>query len=85
MYNNFIATEVEEQVKSLLGGKDSKIIVAPVQQQENGSDCGVFAITFAICLVYLVDPITVDFDIPKTRPHLISFSKSGFLHLFPVL
>ena len=85
LYNNIIATEVEEQVKSLLGGKESKIIVAPVQQQGNGSDCGVFAIAFATCLVHLVDPVTVDFDIPKMRPHLISCFKSRFLHLFPVL
>ena len=82
---NIIATEVEEQMKSLLGGKESKIIVAPVQQQGNGSDCGVFAIAFATCLVHLVGPVTVDFDIPKTRPHLISCFKSRFLHLFPVL
>ena len=85
LYNNIIATEVEEQVKSLLGGRECQVLVVPVQQQRNGSDCGVFAIAFATCLVHFIDPVTVDFDISKMRPHLLSCLKSGYINLFPTL
>ena len=85
LYNNIISTEVEEQVKSLLSGRECQILVAPVQQQGNGSDCGVFAIAFATCFVYFIDPITVDFDISKMRPHLLSCLKPGYINLFPTL
>ena len=58
-----------------------QILVAPVQQQRNGSDCGVFA----TCLAHFIDPVTVDFDISKMRPHLLSCLKSGDINLFPTL
>ena len=39
-----------------------KLVVVPVQQQNNGCDCGVFATAYATCLVYTKDPPTAEFD-----------------------
>ena len=50
----------------------------PVQQQTNGSDCGVFAVAFAACLVYGENPSNVTFDIPKMRPLLRQCSGDSF-------
>ncbi len=85
LYSYLITNKISEQIKSLLGGKEHTLVVAPVQQQGNGSDWGVFAIAFATCLAHYVEPITVDFDIPKMIPRLISCFKSEFLSFFPVL
>ena len=74
LYHNIIEDEIEEQVKSLMGGDCFKVMtVVPVQQQNSGSDCGVFAAAFATCLVNYVPPETVQFDFPKMRQHSIVY------------
>ena len=60
-----------------------KLVVVPVQQQNNGCDCGVFATAYATSLVYTKDPLTAEFDIPKMRPNLLLCLKSGHVDLFP--
>ena len=42
----------------------------PVQQQTNGSDCGIFAIAFSTCLVFGEDPTFVNFDAQTMRTNL---------------
>lgn len=74
---------MEQQVKDPLGDRYIGIINAPVQQQLKGSDCGVFAIAFATCLVHGTEPQIIMFDIPQTRPHLLNCLKAGDLILFP--
>ena len=56
----------------------------PVQQQANGSDCGVFAIAFATCLTFETDPSKITFDIHGMRPHLASCLRNGALSLFRI-
>ena len=56
----------------------------PVQQQANGSDCGVFAIAFATCLTFETDPSKIAFDIHGMRQHLASCLRNGALSLFPI-
>ena len=52
LYHNVIANEVEAQVKNLVGNENfTGVRVVGVQQQGNGSDCGVYAIAFATCLI----------------------------------
>ena len=70
MFHEVIGVEVEEQVTSLLHDSYLGINNVSVQQQQNGSDCGIFAISFATCLVYFESPENVTFDIPKMRKHL---------------
>ena len=60
-----------------------KLVVIPVQQQNNGCDCGVFAIVYATYLVYTKDPLTAEYDIQKMRLHLLYCLKSGHMDLFP--
>ena len=82
LYHDIISDEVTEQTKSLLGEEFEKLIVVPVQQQQNEYDCGVFAIAYATCLVFMKDPATVAFDIPKMRPHLLECLRSGQMEIF---
>ena len=81
LYHNIIEDEIEEQVKSLMGGDCFKdMTVVPVQQQNNGSDCSVFAAAFATCLVNYVPP-----DFPKMRQHLFSCLQNGAIEQFPTI
>ena len=55
----------------------------PVQQQANGSDCGVFSIAFATSLVYGQNPANVTFIINQMRPHLLHCLRGGVMTPFP--
>ena len=82
-HDSVLAQEVEEQTNDLLGGRLVALDPKPVQQQTNGSDCGVFAIAFATSLVFGVDPIFVNFDAKGMRPHLATCLRNGKISLFP--
>lgn len=83
LFNDIIENEVEEQIKSLFGGNFQGITNVPVQQQLNESNCGVFAVAFATCLVYSSNPQDFMFHIPQMRPHLLECLKAGEMRLFP--
>ena len=51
LFHNIIEDEVKEQVYDLTAENDITIAAVPVQQQQNGSDCGVFSIAFDTGLV----------------------------------
>lgn len=70
LFHDIIVDEVEEQVTDLMADKFVGINIVPVQQQRNGSDCGVFSIAFATCIVYGLNPGIAKFDVPQMRPHL---------------
>lgn len=70
LYHDIIEEEVTEQVKSLMADSYIGLVNVPVQQQLNGSDCGVFAVAFSTSLVYGFHPQDYTFDIPNMRPHL---------------
>ena len=55
----------------------------PVQQQSNGSDCGVFSIAFATCLAFATNPSFVTFDVARMRSHLLACLKNGRMSMFP--
>ena len=61
LFQDIIATEVEEQLKDFKANTLTGINIVPVQQQGNGSDCDVFSIAFATCIVYGRDPGIVTF------------------------
>ena len=46
LYHDIIEEEVTEQVKSLMADSYIGLVNVAVQQQLNGSDCGVFAVAF---------------------------------------
>ena len=84
LFHEMAKDEVEEQAISLLADDFAKFNVEPVHQQQNGSDCGVFASAYATCLVYMSDLAAVQFDIPKMRPHLSKCLKAGKVEPFPL-
>ena len=55
----------------------------PVQQQPNGSDCGVFAIAFATSLIYTLTPHVPQFHVSQMRPHLSACLKASVITPFP--
>ena len=69
---------------NLLGPKFKGTVQIPVQQQKNGSDCGVFHIAFAICLVYGGSPCNIIFDFPKMCLHLLRCLHSLTLEFFEI-
>ena len=84
LYHDSVLTqEVEEQTNDLLGGCLVALNPMPVQQQTNGSDCGIFAIAFSTCLVFGEDPTFVNFDAQSMRTHLASCLSNGKFTLFP--
>ena len=58
--------------------------VVDVQNQPNGSDCGLFAIAFATELVHGNDSAGSFFDTLSLRQHLLEGLERGYLDRFPV-
>ena len=85
MSHNIIEDEVNEQVYHLTAENDITLILVPVRQQQNGSDCGVFSIAFATCLVLGILPETVQFNVPAMHLHLLCCLKAEKLELFLTL
>ena len=56
LYNDVISQEIEEQGNDLLGGRLINLDYVPVQQQINGSDCGVFLLLLLHVLLLLLIP-----------------------------
>jgi hypothetical protein len=54
-----------------------------VQHQPNGNDCGVFAIVFAISLLFNIKPEKVRYDQSLMRFHLIQIFESNMIEHFP--
>ena len=55
-----------------------------VQSQNGDSDCGLFAIAFAIALCNRDDPSKLSFDQHKMRPHLVECFATGKMTPFPL-
>ena len=53
------------------------------QGQKNGSDCGVFAIAFAMAICNGQNPEDLKFDIPKMRRHLSECLEDEQMRHFP--
>lgn len=83
LYHDIISQEVEDQVRDLLAHSSQKLEYAPCQQQTNGSDCGVFAITLSTGLVFGSNPQNLNFDIVKMHPHLVACLRAGQMSQFP--
>ena len=83
LYHDVISQEIEEQTNDLLGGGLISLDFVPVQQQSNGSDCGVFSIAFATCLVFATNPSFVTFDVVRMRSHLLACLKNERMSMFP--
>ena len=68
----------------MLGGHLVELQFVPVQQQTNDSDCGVFAVAFAVSLALGRNPKHVTFHTSRMRPHLAGCLKAQKISMFPV-
>ena len=71
----------KELIANYMNQDRVKIIVINVQQQQNNSDCGVFAIAYAQCLLEGNNPAEYDFIHP--REHLANYLPTVSLPKFP--
>ena len=53
------------------------------QRQQGGSDCGLFAIAYAVDLAMGTDPATIKYDQRAMRKHLIRSIEQGAITQFP--
>ena len=63
--------------------KELEIVNVSVQQQKGGSDCGVFAVAYAVDVCLGKNPQYSVFDQTKMRPHLFECLSQGVLKPFP--
>ena len=73
VHQDVICQEVTDQTNDLLGGRLNSLNYAPVQQQNNGNDCGIFTFAFACYLLNGRDPRQVTFDPSRMRLRLATF------------
>ena len=64
-------------------GKNVKIHVVPVQQQQTGFECGVYALAFMVSFVNKKDFTSISFNEKNLRDHLYDCCKNGRLMSFP--
>ena len=82
-------TDLEQDSKSQIlsvlkhDGKHVKFHVIPVQHQVGGTDCGLFAIAFAVALSFGLNPAKLIFEQHKMRAHLISCISQDHFTNFP--
>ena len=91
IYDSLPGSTLSDEIKSTMSAfsfceEDMLVLeVQPVQKQNNGVDCGVFAIAFATALANGKDPTTLSFDVPKMRDHLVNCLKQKKMKLFPTV
>ena len=80
-----VNSQVKKQVAAILYAKAPEMVlhIRPVQQQTNGTDCGVFAITFLTSLLNGHEPSTQMYDNDELRPYLLTCISSGSMTPFP--
>ena len=80
-----LTTYTVKQIATILHAEDPEIVlnIKPVQQQNNGTDCGVFAIAFVASLLNGQDPSTASYNNNQLRTHLLWCIKNGHLSPFP--
>ena len=74
-----------KQVASILHEEGPNIVlnIKSVQQQQNGTDCGVFSIAFLTSLLNGEDPSTTAYHNDQLRTHLLTCIANGCLSSFP--
>lgn len=84
LFHDVVSQEIEDQTNDLLGDHLVELQFVPVQQQTNDSDCGVFAINFAVSLALGRNPKHITFNTPRMRSHLAACLKAQKISMFPV-
>jgi hypothetical protein len=77
-----ITPSVKRQIRSLYAD-EIKVNIMPVQQQTNGSDCGIFAVAFTASLLHGQDPCQATYDTTVMRYHLKQCLRNKHFQIFP--
>ena len=88
MFHGRLSQQTKRQICSLMNSKKPKIVVnaLPLQQQNNGVDCSLFAIAFVqFVMHYEKYPINITFKQSLMRNHAMEALKKNKLELFPVI
>ena len=80
-----VTNHVKKQVAAILleEGQEITLNIKSVQQQQNGTDCGVFSIAFLTSLLHGHDPSTKNYRNNELRSHLLPCITNGYVTPFP--
>ena len=80
------SSHIQQQIACIMNTKYSHIQAnfVNVNHQSGSSDCGVFAVAFAVSLCYGLQPAKFCYDQNNMRSHLVHCLESGRMELFPV-
>ena len=85
LFHGKLSQQTKRQICSLMNCKKPKIVVN-VLQQNNGVDCGLFAIAFVqFVMHYKKYPINITFKQSLMRNHAMEALEKNKLELFPVI
>ena len=82
-------TNCEEETEAVIRGlyqrdkENIRIIMSICERQTGGKDCGLFAIAFAVALVFNKHPSKLKFNQQKMRSHLVEYSTKQEMTPFP--
>ncbi|KAG0715613.1 NEDD8-specific protease 1 [Chionoecetes opilio] len=82
---NTLSTETAalvEQLQELYSPRPGATM-RPVQRQNDGYSCGLFAVAFAFSIALGQDPCTVRYDRASMAAHLVRCLEQGVVQLFP--
>ena len=84
-YNQRVPTGIERSVANILCTPEDTIYVRIMNNdvQPNSSDCGLYAIAFAVSLAYGKDPVYIQYDNKLMRSHLLKCIKNNKITEFP--
>ncbi|XP_065648764.1 uncharacterized protein LOC136078033 isoform X2 [Hydra vulgaris] len=88
LFHGKVAHHTKRQICAILKCMHNKLTirVLPVQQQSNGADCGVFAISFIYHIISTkTNPDNITFSIPEMRAHMLQCIQVNKVSSFPQL
>ena len=76
---------LQKQINRIYTPDESEInsVIVDVQQQANSIDCGVYAIAYAVDLLFGFDPSVIEYDERALRPHLVKCFENQWFIPFP--
>ena len=77
-----LGVQKQLQMRAIYGQLSAQVV--RVQQQQGVTDCGLFAIAYAVHLANGNDPAKVKFEQKKMRTHLTNCLKKKRLEAFPI-
>lgn len=85
IYQDQLYREQERVIDALFPGRRPRITFPEVSRQQNGYDCGVFAMAFATSVAFGRDPSRENYRREELRQHALCVLESQQLSLFPTV